>query len=96
MKKAKQRSKVKRRRIQFALPGLKAKKVCLVGEFNQWDEKKHPMKKDPDGTWKKTILLAPGRYEYKFLVDGEWKEDPLNSERRRNRFGTFNCIVNVT
>ncbi len=71
MKQAKQRPKVKRHRTQFALADKNAQKVYLVGDFNEWNEKKHLMKKEAGGVWKKTILLAPGHYEYKFLVDGE-------------------------
>ena len=96
MKKVIQKLKVRRRRTKFALPSASAQKVYLVGEFNQWNEKKHLMKQDAEGVWKRTILLAPGRYEYKFIVDGDWHEDPLNPDRRRNRFGTYNSIVNVT
>ena len=95
MKNVKPQSKPKRRRIQFALTTRAARKVCLAGEFNDWNEQSLPMKRDADGTWKRTALLAPGQYEYKFLVDGDWKEDPANSKRRRNRFGTYNCIVEV-
>jgi 1,4-alpha-glucan branching enzyme len=95
MKKEKQQPKPKRRRVQFALVAQGAQKVYLVGDFNEWDEKSLPLKKDPDGTWKRTTLLAPGQYEYKFLVDGDWREDPFNPNRRRNRFGTFNCILEV-
>jgi len=96
MKKAKQNPKPKRRRVNFALTDQGAHNVNLVGDFNEWNQKSHPMKKDAVGTWKKTTLLEPGLYEYKFLVDGEWKEDPLNPNRCRNRFGTFNCIVQVS
>jgi 1,4-alpha-glucan branching enzyme len=95
MKKAKKPPQPKRRRVQFVLSAQGAQKVYLVGDFNEWNEKTLPMKKDSEGTWKRTALLAPGQYEYKFLVDGDWKEDPVNPNRRRNRFGTFNCIVEV-
>jgi 1,4-alpha-glucan branching enzyme len=93
MKKAQQ--KPKRRRIKFTLTAKAAKKVYLVGDFNEWDEKANPMKKSADGTWARSVLLFPGNYEYKFLVDGDWKEDPLNPNRCRNQFDTYNCIVEV-
>jgi len=56
---------------------------------------KHVMKSDGTGVWNKTLILAPGRYEYKFFVDGEWKTDPLNSLSCGNCFGTQNSILNV-
>ena len=92
MKKEKSSEK---RRIQFEYDGYDAHQVWLVGDFNKWDEKKHPMKKSPDGIWKKTIVISPGRYEYKFKVDQDWVPDPVNQHRCMNEFGTFNCIIYV-
>jgi hypothetical protein len=40
-------------------------------------------------------MLSPGNYEYKFLVDGQWKEDPQNDQLHPNCFGTYNNIINV-
>lgn len=95
MKKAKKQPKPKRRRIRFAMAAKEAEKVYLVGDFNDWNETSHPMKKDADGIWARSVLLVPGPYEYKFMVDGVWTEDPLNHNRRRNRFGTYNCMIEV-
>ncbi len=85
----------KRRRIQFTFPDPGAEKVFLSGDFNQWSQKKHPMKKDDDGIWKKIVMLQPGRYEYKFRVDDHWEEDPANGHRCLNSFGSFNCVLHV-
>lgn len=85
----------KRRRIAFAFTAPDAAEVMLVGSFNHWLLKKHPMKKDADGRWQKTVMLFPGEYEYKFWVDGQWQEDPLNPLRRPNEFGSANSIVHV-
>lgn len=85
----------KRRRIEFKFEDNGAKKVFLAGDFNQWDQKSHPMKKSAGGVWKRSILVIPGRYEYKFLVDGDWKEDDFNHHRCTNNFGTYNCILDV-
>jgi 5'-AMP-activated protein kinase regulatory beta subunit len=53
------------------------------------------MKKDNNGKWTKAVLLLPGQYEYKFLVDGKWKQDPQNDRIRPNRFGTYNNVFNL-
>ena len=42
------------------------------------------MKNDENGLWSKSVILAPGKYEYKFLIDGEWKEDPGNKQNSPN------------
>ena len=87
--------KEKKRKITFTFESDSARKVVLMGDFNKWNPKKHAMKTDPDGIWEKTVMLEPGRYEYKFLVDGEWHEDPLNREISVNCFGTQNNVINV-
>jgi 5'-AMP-activated protein kinase regulatory beta subunit len=80
----------KRQRVTFSFEAAAAREVILVGEFNNWDPQKHAMTHDGDGTWNKTVMLAPGRYEYKFFVDGDWKIDPKNSQICANSFGTQN------
>jgi len=96
MAKIKTAAKPKRRRIEFTYVDKMAKQVFVTGDFNQWDQKSHPMKKSTDGTWKRSILLAPGRHEYKFFTDGNWREDNFNRQRCTNNFGTYNSIVDVS
>jgi hypothetical protein len=40
-------------------------------------------------------MLFPGTYEYRFMVDGQWKNDPNNNQTRINRFGTKNNFIVV-
>lgn len=88
--------KSRKRRVSFSLAAPRARAVSLVGDFNAWDPEKHPMKKSPDGVWEKSVILAPGTYEYKFFQDGQWLVDPLNDRQCPNRFGTRNSVVVVT
>ena len=88
-------AKTKKRRVTFTLMAPGAEAVFLVGDFNNWNEKKQPMKKDQSGRWKKDVIVPPGRYEYKYLVDGEWKIDRANNEVIQNRFGTMNNVILV-
>ncbi|MCU0538390.1 MAG: isoamylase early set domain-containing protein [Desulfobacterales bacterium] len=85
-----------RRRIEFVLDSPQAKQVILMGDFNQWDPKVHPMKKDSGGLWRRRVMIHPGRYEYRFWVDGEWVNDPQNPERCPNCFGSENNLITVT
>jgi hypothetical protein len=50
------------------------------------------MKKDKDGTWKTTLSLKPGRYEYRLFVDGNWENPPCCSGCVPNEFGSLNCV----
>lgn len=62
----------------FTLKGYTAAKhVYLAGNFNGWNNGELIMKKTSDG-WELPYILAPGNYEYKFVVDGKWMKDPVN------------------
>ncbi len=89
------KNNTKKRKVKFSLKAPNAKKVLLMGDFNKWNPKSHPMKSNSRGEWEKVALLPPGKYEYKFLVDGEWKVDPNNNEVCWNCFGTNNSIITV-
>jgi 1,4-alpha-glucan branching enzyme len=85
----------KPQKIEFLLYAPYARQVFLLGDFNQWDGKKYPMKKGKIGEWEKALMLPPGSYEYKYIVDGQWQEDPTNHQNRLNSFGTYNNLLIV-
>ena len=86
----------KKRRLTFSLDAPGAKEVFLVGDFNEWDIKKHPMKKNKRGIWNKIVMLSPGTHEYKFIVEGEWWHDPNNDQTCYNEHGTLNSVITVS
>ena len=96
MARSKPKAKIKRRKVRFSLEAGNAEKVILMGDFNDWNPKKHPMKRDQNGIWYKDVMLFPGTYEYKFLVDGTWKRDPANEFLCLNSFGTYNNVFELT
>lgn len=88
-------SKQNQKKINFTLHAPKAGEVFLAGDFNQWDGQKHKMKQSRQGKWEKTLMLTKGIYEYKYMVDGNWQEDPNNHQTRLNAFGTYNNCLTV-
>lgn len=96
MLKVKSKQKNKLHKVTFSLESTDAKEVILMGDFNNWNPKKHKMKNNTNGKWNKTVMLSPGKYEYKFLIDGQWKEDPGNAQTCPNCFGTLNSVLNLT
>ena len=87
--------KTKRRKVNFSFWAPAAKRVSLVGTFNLWNAQAHPMKKDMDGCWHKSIMAVPGRYEYRYIVDGRWENDPTNIDCSPNAYGTYNNVLEV-
>ena len=90
------KEKSKKWKITFSLNADKAAQVALAGDFSNWSLTAHPMKKNKKGIWEKSLMLDIGRYEYKFLVDGQWQSDPQNGQVCRNCFGTINNVLTVT
>ncbi len=82
-------------KIPFVLLEPEATRVTLSGEFNGWSPEATPMEKDEEGRWTTTIALPAGRYEYKFVVDGQWIPDPNAPQQAQNPYGTFNSVVEV-
>ena len=81
--------------IEFTFRAPEAKKVYIAGTFNDWNTKSMPMKKGKDGTWKIMVKLSPGRYEYKYFVDGTWAQDISGAKLVPNPFGTYNGVIGV-
>jgi len=84
-----------RKRVAFALHAPDAREVTLAGDFNGWDPAARPMKRDESGMWKATLTLPAGEYHYRYVVDGQWVDDPQCDRREPNPFGGLNCIRNV-
>lgn len=79
----------------FACRAADALSVQLVGDFTQWQ--KHPvsLRKSAEGVWRCSLELEPGTYHYRFLVDGQWQDDPECTVRLPNPFGSENMIRQV-
>ncbi len=85
-----------RKRVCFAYEAPTAGHVALAGDFTSWELNPKPMKKGKDGWWKLCVNLAPGRYEYKFVVDGHWLPDPAAVETAPDPYGGVNSVRVVT
>jgi len=81
--------------VTFGFAGA-AQSVNVAGDFNDWNTGADPMVQQADGTWKLDKKLAPGRYAYKFVIDGgTWMEDPSASESVDDGYGGKNSVIVV-
>lgn len=78
---------------EFVLHAPDAHEVFLAGDFNDWNPTQYSMRKFKNGTCTKKLKLKPGRYEYQFIVDGNWWTDPANTERTSTEFGSENSVI---
>ena len=89
------RELTEKNKITFALYAPEAEAVRLAGCFTHWQDAAVNLRKQKGGMWKTTLSLPPGTYEYRFMVDGQWCDDPACPTRKPNTFGSQNCIREV-
>ncbi|HBO98322.1 MAG TPA: hypothetical protein DD637_00570 [Verrucomicrobia bacterium] len=82
--------------VSFTVHADKGKAVYVAGSFNKWDPTAKKMSyKARQGIYSATVNLAPGEYQYKFVIDGTWCADPENVNAVPNDQGTFNSVIVV-
>ncbi len=84
--------KVPKQKVTFSYHAPAAQSVLLAGDFTGWNDAPLKLTRQKSGLWKKTLSLPPGRYEYRLVVDGEWRDDPECPTRQPNQFGGENCV----
>ncbi len=84
------------RGVRFAHPGDDRTTVYLAGDFNDWSATATPLCYDDRiGAHETVIEMPPGRYLYRFIVDGRWTADPHNQLKQVNEYGELNSVVVV-
>ena len=81
--------------VEFVLKQPQARTVEVAGSFNGWNGSRTSLRLNSEGLWKATVWLPAGRYEYKFVVDGQWISDPGARESVENIFGSTNSVLVV-
>ncbi len=84
-------------RLVFVYHDDNAERVSLTGDFNGWNPEASLFTKDAHGVWRAEMEPPPpGRYRYKFLVDGgRWVDDPGNSLKEDDPYGGFNSLLHL-
>lgn len=80
----------------FFIKGYRnATSVKLAGNFTNWQHGAFPLTKTDEG-WLVPVRLAPGKYYYKFIVDGHWMTDPVNYLKENDGLGNTNSVYYVS
>jgi 1,4-alpha-glucan branching enzyme len=81
--------------VRFEVEAPKASNVSVAGTFNNWKPGATPLAGIGGGKWAKELPLAPGRYEYRFVVDGQWIDDAKAKAYAPNPHGGRNAVLEV-
>ena len=84
------------RRVPIIVKETIAEEVRVTGDFSDWVKDGVRLSHDGNGEWRTVLPLEPGEYQYRLLVDGEWKDHTEATERVANPFGSENCVLRVT
>lgn len=80
--------------LAFTHPEIPPEEILLAGSFNGWvPDQGVELRRSSNGGWVKYIAAPPGRYEYKFVIHGEWCPDPENPHTAPNEFGGANSLI---
>lgn len=84
-------------KVTFTVPAKEAKKVAVVGDWNNWKAKAEPLKKLKNGTFKGTIDLDKDQsYEFKYIVDGNYiNDDQADTYAWNDYAGSENGVLNL-
>jgi hypothetical protein len=82
--------------VRFSFSAPDAADVYIAGEFNNWKTDDDSRMAKEDNMWVKRMQLAPGTYRYRFVMDGNWVEDPGNPKKEKNPFGQLDSLVEIS
>lgn len=80
------------KKVTFKLNDPNAHEVKLCGNFTNWEQGCIMMNHARGAEWKTQVNLEPGEYEYKFIVDGNWMNDPTADRQIQNTMGSDNSV----
>jgi hypothetical protein len=81
--------------ITLTVKAPDAKEVYIAGEFNNWKLDDHSRMEKTNGCWTKRLSLDKGKYRYRFVIDGNWSEDPANPLKQLNPYGAMDSLIEI-
>ena len=91
----KKSSGAQQQKVVLTFRGYEGKQLQIAGEFNKWVPDQNVTTRRKKDTLQKILHIPPGTYQYRLIVDGEWRDDPTNPERIANDVGGHNSLLRV-
>lgn len=83
-------------KVTFSIEAKEAQSASVVADFNGWDAEAGKLGKQKNGTFKGTFDLPKDSvYEFRYIVDGDYQNEPEADGTRGNDFGSENSVLNT-
>jgi hypothetical protein len=82
--------------LRVAIEAPAARRVAVIGTFNDWDARRAPLSRRNDGRWAGRLDLEAGSYRYMLWIDGDVVAPPACDRWAPDGFGGKNCVIEVT
>lgn len=86
---------VAQKETTFFIDAPGANSVAIAGCFNNWQPQEMDVPEKDGMQWSISLPLESGTYQYKFIVDGVWVIDPVNTSRITNQYAEENSLITV-
>jgi len=86
---------INKNRVEFRIYKPDARFISVVGDFNFWNTENDLLEKGNDGIWRLQKRIPPGKYRYKFIIDGRWLPDTYNKNSASDQNGEICSILEV-
>jgi 1,4-alpha-glucan branching enzyme len=83
------------RDVPFETHARAAREIIITGDFTGWTDEGIRLQKTEDGRWQALLHLAPGEYQYRLRIDGQWRDHPEALAKVPNPFGSQNSVLRV-
>ena len=81
-------------KVTFEIDSSSANQIFVAGDFNNWKETDLALKKQKNGSFKLSINLATdNKYEFRYIIDGNWANERDADEYQQNEFGSENSVL---
>lgn len=84
-------------KVTFTVPAQDAKKVSVVGDFNNWNPKENELRRLKNGSFKGTFdIPKENSYEFRYLIDGNYENEAEADGFQWNEYaGTENAVLEL-
>jgi len=84
-------------KVTFTVPAEEAKKVAVVGDFNNWSPKNASLRKLKNGNFKGTLELPKeSTFEFKYIIDGNYVNEAEADRYQWNDYaGSENAVLDL-